>query len=362
MTIVLCSCLFIAGLNLMIDPFGFMGSPAIAGLNKFKTEREDYPRLFKAADIIRIKPKTIFLGTSTTDYSLEPNHPGLANLQPAYNSALPAVNMYELMRYFEHTLYNQPELKQVIIGIDAFIFDQYRPNRVDYDEQRLLTNKRSYHDMFNVTFSMNAFLASLKTIGTNLHNSDFQPYAFNGKRNENWFTNSKPAIYRFISSLNRDLPEIITLSDERFNNFKKVIEVCRERNIDVKVFMPPLHASVMAGYVLNDKIKVIEETKRRLVNIIPVWDFSGFNSITIDPVSNNMKNYVDAFHYRREIGNLVLNRLLNFQTQTVPSDFGYLMKPENIDTHFAEIRSQAKNWLKDNSELAKLLQEVGGVK
>ncbi|MBO3457616.1 hypothetical protein G7B40_008985 [Aetokthonos hydrillicola Thurmond2011] len=360
--VILCCCLSISLLNFMTDPYGIMGNPVIPGFNKFKPEKADTYRLFKAVDIIRLKPRTVFLGTSTMDFGLDPNHPALAAYGPVYNLGMPGTNIYEIMRYFEHALYNQPDIKRVIISSDTFMFDKYRNNPKDYSDNRLQTNTLAYKDIFNATFSINAFVSSIKTIVVNLNNFKSEPYSTNGDRNENWLVENKPVVYRFIRAINRDLQDINTLSPQRFDYFKRIVELCRERNIDVKVFIPPIHATVTEGRFSKNKNLVTDEEKRLLVSIIPVWDFSGFNTITTEKVSNEMKYYIDAYHYRKNVGNLVLNRMLHFHEETVPRDFGVLMTPENIEAHLIQIQHQRAEWQKKHPELVKLVEDLEQVK
>ena len=76
-----------------------------------------------------------------------------------------------------------------------------------------------------------------------------------------------------------------------------------------------------------------------MVAITPVWDFSGYNSITTQPIKPVMNNYVDNSHYSPPIGAFVLNRVLSHNVEQVPKDFGVLMTPDNIEQHLANIGS-----------------------
>ncbi|MGD1704557.1 hypothetical protein [Dapis sp. BLCC M229] len=67
-----------------------------------------------------------------------------------------------------------------------------------------------------------------------------------------------------------------------------------------------------------------------MVEITPIFDFSEYKSITVEPISNDMKNYTDNSYYTKEVGNSVLNRLLSYKQEEVPEDFGILINPENI--------------------------------
>ena len=74
-----------------------------------------------------------------------------------------------------------------------------------------------------------------------------------------------------------------------------------------------------------------EEWKREVTKITPVWDFSGYNSVTIEPIGDRMNNYLNSSHYSTETGTLILNRILSFQPQTIPDNFSVYLTPENIE-------------------------------
>jgi len=56
---------------------------------------------FKAIEVTQTK--TIFLGSSRVEYGLDPTHPSLVNKQ-CLQLGLPGPTMYEVRRYFEHSL------------------------------------------------------------------------------------------------------------------------------------------------------------------------------------------------------------------------------------------------------------------
>jgi hypothetical protein len=71
---------------------------------------------------------------------------------------------------------------------------------------------------------------------------------------------------------------------------------------------------------------------------IPLGDFSGYNSMTTEPVppsgdtTSRMKWYWESSHYRKELGDLVLDRLLEYEGtgRAIPVDFGILLTRDNL--------------------------------
>ena len=77
-----------------------------------------------------------------------------------------------------------------------------------------------------------------------------------------------------------------------------------------------------------------------------MWDFSGHNTITLEPIQDVMENYVDNFHYTKLVGDLILNRILGYKDNEVPADFGVLVTKENLEFHLAKIRADRGEWVK----------------
>jgi hypothetical protein len=206
--------LSIALVNLAVDPYGILKNLGIGAVNQSNLEREKpspvvtpvakpvakavnkqvkpkKPQMtlkertkyrserFKLnltnLSITRIHPKTILLGTSTA-LRLSPDHPALT-IQPAYNLALPGAKMYDIKSYFEDTLANQPDLKQVVIGIDFFSFGgpekKITPVTPEKKIKPPITEVRknkysiSLQELVKITFSIDTLKASLKKILAN---------------------------------------------------------------------------------------------------------------------------------------------------------------------------------------------------
>jgi hypothetical protein len=352
--------LSIGAINAFVDPYNVVNSQTLAQINLQKPQSSKDTRRFKAINVIRFKPKTIFLGNSRTDIGLDPAHPALASYGPVYNLAIPAGDMYESMRYFQHALANQPDLKQVVIGVDLVAFET-RENIGKLDpeqEARLGTTSYPQH-LPSLLFSTDMFSSSFSTVSSNLLNKPAK---------ENYLNNGR------LIRTNPNLPieqifrlhlktayfdgwyDHYQMSPEQLKAFQVIVETCKAKGIDLKVFISPAHVTQMEAKRAAQLWPAFEAWKRELVKITPVWDFSGYNSITTEPLTEEMQNYLESSHYVKEIGDLVLNRLFDDQLETVPSDFGVLVTSENIESHLAQIRAQRQVWATQNPEVVELVQ------
>ncbi|MGD1701959.1 hypothetical protein [Dapis sp. BLCC M229] len=349
--------------NLAVDPYGVMNNQNLFGLELLKIKKIISVRLFKAVDVTRIQPKTLLLGSSRSDLGLDPKHPAFKNKQPAYNLALVGPNIYEVKRYFEHALKNQPELKTVVIGIDFFMFNKYKVNEADFNEKRLEKTSLIPQDFVNVSFSLDALDASQETIKASVKSDAYYLYHPDGLRYVYQNKPNEPIPKKFkgmLSGLMRGegYYKKYQLSTEFLNDLKDIVETCQKKNIDLKIFISPSHASQWESIQTVGLWSAFEDWKREIVKITPVWDFSGYNTITTEPITKNMKNYWDSSHYRKEVGDLVMNRLFDYQNEIVPKDFGVLITESNIESHLQKIRDRQEIWGNNNPDIVQLVEKL----
>lgn len=349
--------------NIVIDPYDIFNSYELPGVNQLKTEKFKNLKLFKAIDITKIKPKTIFLGSSRAGIGLNPTHPAIVN-QPAYNLALSGGNIYEAKRYFKHALANQPELETVVLGIDLFMFNELKVNELDLNEERLEISNILPQDLLSITLSLDAIYASANTIKSNLNPNAYHLFKENGMHYTSYSERHPPQIInRFKKSISEYFKtdgyyKEYHLSNEFLSDLQEIVSVCKKLNIDIKIFISPSHATQWEAARAAGLWSIFEEWKREVVEIIPVWDFSGYNSITAEPISEDMKNYWDNSHYRKEVGDLVLNRLFHYQEEMVPDDFGVLITPTNVEDHLSQIRTEQASWTKKDPDKVKFVEDL----
>ena len=350
--------------NFVVDPYDIFrhNQPFKSPLTK--PEKLDHGRLYKAIDIINLKPNIILLGSSRMKQGLNPNHPVFSDDETVYNLGIDGSNIYELFRYLEHSYVNQPQLKQVILGIDHYMFNEFDKRQDAFIEKRLKKRHITFTDLSKTLLSQDALMATRNTLIENWNRPDKKApdltYGDNGFFPHRFPKDGKTA-WRFRNIIEQYFGYHVQykLSEDRFNAFKKIVEFCRQHNIELIVFISPSHATQWEALKVTDRWDSFEQWKRKMVQLTPVWDFSGYNSITTEPIKDVMNNYVDNSHYTPKIGNLVLNRILSHNVEQVPQDFGVLMTPENIEKHLANIRTEREKWAKirpNEVQLVKILK------
>lgn len=346
----------IGWLNITVDPYDIFNSPKIQKFNNVKPVKPNHERLIKAIDITDLKPITLLLGTSRSRSALNPTHPVFDKYQPAYNVGLPSANMYELKRYFEHALANQPNVKLVVLEIDSFAFNVHQINTPDFSENRLEQKSITMQDVVNTTISMDAFIASANTVIHNVSKIGESTRYINGMLDSE--VNKKPSsVSKFTQYL---MKWRYKLASNYLKDFEYIIKECQQRGIDIKIYISPSHATFWENIRRDGYWEDYKNWKRQIVKIAPVWDFSGYNSITTEKYSDKlvMKNYTDSSHYNIAVGNLVLKRLFQYQEETVPSDFGVMLTPDNIEDSLAKIDADREAWAKNNPDAVKFVKNL----
>lgn len=350
--------------NFVIDPYDIFRHNNLFELQLRKPEKIEQDRLYKTIDVINIKPEILLIGSSRVKQGLRPNHPAFPKDMTTYNLGIDGSNTYEILQYLKHTYANQPNLKTVIMGLDHYMFNDFYKLQDSFVEKRLGKTHIIPTDLINTLFSQDAIIASKNTVLNNLTETEnqkaltygddgFFPYPYHNPKDGNTPWRFRNTIEQYFGFHPR-----YKLSEARFNDFKKIVEFCRQHNIKLIVFISPAHATQWETLRVTDRWDSYEQWKRKMVEITPVWDFSGYNSITTEPIKDVMSNYVDNSHYSPKVGDFVLNRILSHDVDQVPQDFGVLMTPENIDKHLIKIRTDREKWARMRPNEVELVETL----
>ncbi|NDY42282.1 hypothetical protein G3N55_05425 [Dissulfurirhabdus thermomarina] len=353
--------LLVGGITYVVDPYGINWRFVRKGFNLNKAMYQKGVRLTKAYYLPVFRPHALLAGTSRAEYGLCPENPLLDPWRPVYNVAITAGNMYEVRRYIEHAVQNA-DVRLIVLGLDLVSFGTMS-NSPDFDERRL-GRTPFFMKIRECYLSWNAVKGVIRTIKRNRRYPDEITITREGWRTP-YKTDRDIAEGRTTLRLEFEKSELdyfrfsyyrFRLSPERFEDLQAVIDLCRRRGIRLLAFISPAHARQWEVLHRSGAWPQWEEWKRRLVRMLPVWDFSGFNSVTVHD-----RYYLESSHYRKEAGDLVLARLLGADA-AVPADFGVLLTPGNIEAHLARIRRDRERWAaahpEDVADIARLQREV----
>ena len=362
--VIILACFFCA-INIVVDPFVVWNVWNNKSVNAFKSEQATHERLYKAIEIINLKPSILFIGTSRTRYSLDPGYYSQTHHETIYNAAVTSANMNEMLLYFKHAVQNQPELKQVIVGIDFYAFNGNQPNKADFPRNQMEKVHMTFESFLVTTASLGALKSSMLTVINNIERPTFNAIEANGKSSELQLQSNYGKItdikeFNSVNQLNinsKDSYAMYELSQQSIDDFQELVDICREKNIDLKVFISPSHATEMEAVRVSGNWQEFENMKRILSAITPIWDFSGYNSVTTEPISAERQYYWDSSHYKNAVGNMILDKI-NGSKGNAPNDFGVMITPENIENHLISIQQGREKWANNNLAIVNYVQSL----
>lgn len=312
----------------------------------------------------------MIFGTSRSDIGLSPTHPALD--ADVINLAMSSQPNRESRMLFEK-MASAATVGTAVVGLDFFVANSALIQPPDFLSQNFDSSQR-----LNLLASISVSKDAIKTI---LKRKTYPGDAWTprglrtgwAERVETEFGHRKvmqgseksylsnhylaPPICSFIF-------ESISEGTGPLDEIRAIFSRAHRDRIRLKLLISPSHArqwETLAGMGLWGKW---EEWKRRLVMMneeeahhagqptFPLWDFSGYNSISTEAVpplgdtQTVMRWYFDSSHYTPAAGDLVLDRIFNFKSpeRSVPDDFGVLLTSQTIEPHLARIRADRETY------------------
>lgn len=108
---------------------------------------------------------------------------------------------------------------------------------------------------------------------------------------------------------------------KNLQSLKNIKQMAKNNGIEIILFVAPhnhkmLDAIGMDGY---------QQFLRKLADITDYWDFSGYNSVTM-----NDMNYYEYSHYRPHVAKWIVSRIFHDTDRNTPTDFGVYVSRKNI--------------------------------
>ena len=391
----------VGGINYTVDPYGIYHDWRIEGLNEIKPQAEEHDSLVKAHAIENLRPKGLILGNSRTEVGLDPEHAAFpSSARPVYNAGLEGTKSATALRYLKHALtVGSPRL--VIVGVDFLNFlvdpaptvaSKQWSREVEERGNPVLDQRQRIRDVVDTLFSLDALLDSVKTViaQTNPYAPDMTRLGLVTMREYVPITRRLGYAALFLQK-DKDYANYLRgkasanfvqdgRSSPQLETLAQLIELSRVHRIQLILVIYPYHAHVLelldAAGLWND----FEAWKRELVKIlahdaevhpestpIPLWDFSGYNLYTTERVpaqndlTSEMRWYRDPGHFKKELGDLLLARVLGSEDQkAAPSTFGVLLNAANIERGLAHTGAERDRYREEHPDvLPQMLQLMG---
>ncbi|MGJ0493406.1 hypothetical protein [Aliarcobacter cryaerophilus] len=312
---------FIFGLGVfiryIIDPVGLNNMFDI-GLRK--DEALAY-RTKKYVELNKFKPNTIILGGSRVHY-LNPKDLEKYTQDRVYNLGLQFATLEEQYYFLKHSLENFP-INNVLIGLNFYTFDEnFKDNSSDF-------NRAIFEKGFNSFYKLKHYLEIplFKYLNYVIPNNDKNPYYENGAisfyHQEQVIKNNDKS-YMWESTLEhyrKTYQNYNVIGNSNLEYYKKIVELCKEYNINLKVFTTAVHSSQLKLIEETNTLDLFDIWKNEIASIFPFWDFMTENSVT-----SNEELYIDSSHIKQEFGYLYFAKIFEDFDIEIPEDFGIFIE------------------------------------
>lgn len=335
-------------LSLFIDPYGV--SPfrvAMVGVNQIKPKRVDIDRLLKPYEVWRYQPKTVFLGTSRIHQSLDPAVLDGTRFAPAYNASIPASSLGLNISHLQQYLELNPQLRTVVVELFLYYFLGQPQERPPKDFSEYLRNS------LNLFISGDTLWASMQTLAYNFAGgrpqNEIAPRGHflyqKGHNARGFFAGYAAGIWKSHATR----PDGMRLHEPAFGAVRELIDLCRERRLELIFVLGPAHAYEEYYYEATGAWTVVREWLKRLsTEGATIWSFSQPNDWVYEPVSERMRYWYDPYHFTLEMGRGVLRTIAALPPGDLPPNFAMRLTPDVVDDHVDARRAAIREWAKAN--------------
>jgi hypothetical protein len=358
--------------NVVVDPLRVIASPwALRSLEPYRNLNQI--RTGKAG-LVRSHSdwQVVMCGSSRVLNALDPKLPGWEGKR-VVNLGCAAGYLYESEAMCRYVLARQKGLELVVFGLDPGDLSS------DYDTRSMadfysspLSDQDPISRELRYYCGISTFEASFDTVkrAVKKERGQYTPEGLRlGKFNQKPQQNQLGFIRREIAGgAEVGLPD----GDGRVNDLRPAkVELLRNLLIDLhrsnkKVFLlyHPRHSLKHTHQAdLNDLYVPMQKEIRALAALadevnrmsdgagkIEYWDFNDYHPLNCEALPRDeharMEHWADLGHYSREMGNLILARMMGWPCPLPGGEnYGSLVTPENVERHLATVESAYRRYL-----------------
>ena len=365
----------VAALNYQVDPY-LIHQWDTPQVQQLRPGREKLAAWGKTYALARYRPQVLYAGNSRTELGMPTVAVPLAG-HTVFNGGLAGASLGDTLAMISHALQVGPPAT-VIWGIDAPTFTLEVGN-TEFDREVVATDswylwRRKLIDLkravtADMTFDSLRLLRG--TFGAMCHSS----LALYGQRDavcvrdriDGWGGTRGAILPRIREFIRGPGPTPAALA--AFDG--TVGRACRA-GVRLRVYINPTHAMMADALYRSGKWTAMEQWQRQLAEMFQrhrgtgcdarIVDFSGFNSITMEPVPQaggpeTMTWYWETSHYRTNVGALILARLLDGEVAAHP-DFGVELAPQTVALHQARQRIGLERYHRQHALQARMVVDL----
>jgi hypothetical protein len=333
-------------LSVLFFAIGIFGIYALdpAGVNKkfdfgLVKDSELTLRTQKFVELNRIKPNTLLFGGSRMHF-MNPKLIENYTHDRVYNVAFSISTLEEQYQFLNYSI-DHFDIKTVVIGLNLYTFSE-----------KLKANENSDYDaeMFEHGFTWMKQLKYYMEFPLHKYFADYVAKGYSaplykdggrteyGERlyvgNKSWKAREEEVVDGYSKYYYNDY---LTWGYSGFGHLYKMVQLCKEKNVELKLFTTAVHKSQLD--ILSDvnKTDIYFKWKKELASIAPYYDFMYYNSI-----SRNSDNYNDPSHLLQKHGDLYFSKIFGDKQPKEGDDFGVWVTEDNIGKHMKFLKKNMK--------------------
>jgi hypothetical protein len=205
-------------------------------INALKPKRTDIDRILKPYEVWRYQPRTIFLGTSRANQSIDPSILDGTRFAPAYNAAIPGGASMEMhAAYLEQYVRLDHNLRTVIIELFLpHMVGGATPTWADF-----IGNTVSLFASANTLWDSVATLAYNAVSGRPIHQIEPTGYLYHPNRPDPQTLFERFPNYIWSSAVPE--PDRATFDQAAFDATLEIIQIARANNLELIFLIGPSH-------------------------------------------------------------------------------------------------------------------------
>lgn len=360
--------LVVGATNVVIDPYGYFGTPTVRGLSQRKPMAFQHDRFFKAGLVERSAPDCLLAGSSRVGEGLDPQDPALAPCRATLDVSLAGPNVHEMTAIAESVL-RRGGVRRVVLSLDFFAFNPLREaTRGGRDVFSVGWNDR-LSTAFAASLDSGVFADSLRTL---VRQRDEPFHEASGTVNQNLLKQIENVrstratfarglrgyIFHILPAPQHAFPAIDARS-EPLRNLQAFLLDQHRRGVEVVLFFSPTHAwhwEMVDALGLwptweawREAVVAVNAEAARVASRapFPVWDFATYawpsaETVPADPAAlEPLPSFWDNSHFRRSLGSRLLSRML---VPSSPETLGEAVEPASMARRHAQIRQERELW------------------
>lgn len=138
----------------------------------------------------------------------------------------------------------------------------------------------------------------------------------------------------------------------------KIVKLCQDHNINLVIYINPVHCIFGEGIYESGAGRIFEEWKRWIASVHPVYDFAHYSEIGTEPFSPKRQYWRNTQHPMPLTGDMVLRKLVGRKVPEEIGEFGYLLTESNVEEILEMERRNREIWRENNPETVLFAQNL----